>query len=165
MSGFKKASRNSLFISMLIIFAAAQSLFSQEVETRADAEQNIRVFIFNRMFKYISAPVVFISLSEEGKDPSAELLKNFRSMSFPVKKVSLSEKKENDEGLVQVYDKTTGQPGAIVYIDKIEWVSDDEVYVTGGHFRNDKSVSSKRYHLVMKDGKWALKAERPLWIL
>ena len=109
------------------------------------------------------AQVYFLTLGElaqtQSHDPDDAFMRRFLDNKPRVSKRSKSI--ESPEG---VKDMTTGETGLVFNVGAIEWISDEEVQVSGGYFEAGLSASGNTYHLIKKKGVWVVSTEKMHWI-
>ncbi len=115
-------------------------------------ENKIRIAVFEYEIQQHPAAVYFLSVGQPAEDPNAEVMGHFDGRTPPVKPVS--------QGTIgadgALTDSTSGETGVLLRAGAIEWSSKTEADVKGGHMAGMKSASNNTYHVVLKDGEWAV---------
>jgi len=130
----------------------AISILADDV-ARAKAEDDITETTFRYQFLHNAsglqrkARVYFLSIGENGNDPSDEFMKRFADHEPAVRKRSQSK-----GGMVGVAPEF----GLIFRVEKIKWISDTEVEVEGGYYEAGASSSVNTYYLKKERAKWVV---------
>jgi hypothetical protein len=128
-------------------------------------EDEIREAIFRHQFANNRAgakayEALFFLSVEDGSDPTDDFMECFRNAGHRVRKVSQCACSPVDG----VQDKETGEPGVILEVREITWITEDEAEVEGGHYRHGLSSSGNCYRVVREAGRWAVREEGNLWV-
>ena len=150
------------------VFAADKADRLAQVSSPAEIE-DIQETVFRHQFGDDSSTrpspfgVYFLSVTDKhgkGADPSAEFLERFAG--GKVRVVGVSHRKASAEK--GVHDTKTGELGLIYSVDKIRWISKNEVEVTGGYYGAGLAASGNTYTLEKKAGKWVVVKDVLNWI-
>lgn len=97
-------------------------------------------------------------------DPAEALLRRFVGHQPPVKKVSLCRMDVDVQTLNGVTDVETGGPAVIFRVGPLNWASDTEVVLDGGHHFNGLNGSGKTYRVRFQTGAWVVVEAQWRWI-
>lgn len=107
-----------------------------------------------------NAKVYFLSVA--GEKPPVSLMKRFLNHVPSVEDLSQMSNKKEDR--MAVKHRYSGEDGLLFYIDKITWISADEIYVEGGYYANRRSASRNKYYLIRLNGQWIVALDKLLLI-
>ena len=141
-----------------VLFIVILAGCSQSTVDRTKEENRIREAVFEYQMGRYDASIFFLSIGEMAGDPSAEIMSYFEGHVPPVKPAS--------QGIVgggESINDANGETGIIIKAAAIRWISDTEVEVKGGYFANTKDITGDTYHVVLKDGEWAVTKDTVDW--
>jgi len=102
--------------------------------------------------------VLFLSVSEQGDDPSSAVMRRLRNAGLPVKRVS-----QCTTGLGGVKDKTTGENGMIVRVTSIRRRGIFQAEVKGGWYWYGLAARGYTYRVVWV-GTWIVVDRKLNWL-
>jgi len=150
----------------MMLSVAASALAADEV-AKQKAEDDIQEAVFRYMFMHhkasaerLGVKAYYLSLGENEADPSDEFMKRFADNKPPVKKQSEAQA----DAATGVKDRSTGERGYVLRIEKIKWVNDTEVEAEGGYYSSGVSASGNTYYLKKQDGRWIVAKDVMHWI-
>jgi hypothetical protein len=144
-----------LITGLLVLFTSALLGFASDAARESQVD-DVREAVFRYQFDHSDAvKVIFISVGENGGDPSDEFMKRFADHKPPVRKESSSHFVIHKG----VLDKKTGERGVTFFVRHIRWISDTEVEVTGGYFFAELGASVNVYTVKKSDGIWKITKE------
>lgn len=129
---------------------------------RADQEDDIREAVFRWLFDHNASgqqsrvAAYFLDIDAGNGDPSDAFIKRFLDHKPPVRKKSQCIKDPRHG----VLDKTSRKNGLLFYIERIKWLSDAEVEVSGGYYEGPESASTNTYRLKNDGHRWKVTSDR-----
>jgi hypothetical protein len=150
--------KNSLFASRLALSICCAILISCQTMPKAAQEDDIREAVFRFQFQSYDSKwlqtfkVFYLSLGDK-HDPTDDFLQRFKDTNLDVRKASLA-------------DRSAGEikDGLIFYIKEIKWISNKEVQVSGGHFKDGLNGSGRMFQVLREKGKWLVKKDTVIWV-
>ena len=149
-------------ISPLLILAVSPLGFAAD-RPRLAEEEDIREAVFRHQLEFHARDknkIYFLGVGEKAVDASPELMKRFANQRPAVKKASDSQYIQG-KGII---DKKTGERGLALMARTIKWISDTEVEVRGGYFRDEEAAASNTYRVRKQDGRWKVTKDKRNWI-
>jgi hypothetical protein len=134
-------------------------------------EEQVQVLVLERMLKnfgnvapgdeepqanYLATCNSLHLFGADGKpqDPSDKVMAAVKEPAFPIKRYSECVVKTHER--IAVSDRTTGQPGRILWVGRPEWKDDQTVEVSGGVWENLKFGPGEILRIQWKDGRWII---------
>ena len=134
------------------------------------AEAAVTEAVFRHLLRPRSDELVyFLSVgAREDQDPDDAFMRRFAGHQPPVKAASAAmlaaaaNPWQRMPG--QVIDRETGQPGLIVRVTGISWLSDTEARVEASTFAHGLAARGSLYHVVREGERWVVKEVVLDWI-
>jgi hypothetical protein len=140
-----------LLLAPLAISACASAGPAPSSEAQAAATSDIAEAVFRYQFRHNASSLqeradrYCLSLPGE-RSPDAAFLQRFDGNTPPVMGVEECRRQSGKNLLFRV--------------QRLDWRSDDEVWVTGGYWEGNLSSSGESYRVRRKDGKWVVDGAR-----
>ncbi len=138
--------------------------------SRSAYEDDVLEAVFRYQFSHdlsgLQGRATAFFLSVYDRDPSNNLMDRFEGHEPPVKRVSECEisAKARGSSAIHVVDSSTGEPGLIYRVERIQWVSDTEAEVTGGYYAGGRAASGNLYRVVREGEQWVVKEDTLQWV-
>lgn len=148
----KKLSLCAVFLSLaLTSMSCASAGLAPSSEAQSAATSDIAEAVFRYQFRHNASSLqekadrYCLSLPGE-QSPDTAFLQRFERNTPPVVGVDECRRKSGKNLLFR--------------IQKLDWRSDDEVWVSGGYWEGNLSSSGESYRVRRKDGKWVVDGAR-----
>jgi hypothetical protein len=134
--------------------------------TRVDDNTQIRELVFRDLMRGAKPGAVFFLHLGENTDPSKEFLGRFRDLNVQVRKGSQSQFIEPRAGSGEplYYDRTTREPGVLLYVSDLRRLDGGRVGVDGSYYAKALHAYGIEYTFERATTGWKMVRRRKSWV-
>jgi hypothetical protein len=175
------ANRSTTLIGRVGVRAGGRKITRSEVQVRVNVtpaasalaadstDDDIREAVFrhqmglrknapNRMY-FLSVASVASRVAHSYPDPTSSLMQRFKKDRGHVRKASDADYSSGR----RVVDKVFGDPGVILQVGEIKWISSVRVEVEASEYYEFLAASGDLYELELQKGRWVVTDVKPKW--
>jgi hypothetical protein len=152
----------TILVSVMLLGSTPVTLANTSSRSAAD-EDNAREAVIRYLAKDFLDPSATIFVSIDGKAASDEFIKRFQDFKSPVKKDPKTEGFSTDNRTEHLQNKNTKEPGVILNVEKLHWISKSEIEMDGSYSCGAFYSGGSAFRVMRKAGKWIAHPVGPLW--
>jgi len=152
----------TILVSVMLLGSTPVTLANTSSRSAAD-EDNAREAVIRYLAKGFLDPSTTIFVSIDGKAASDEFIKRFQDFKSPVKKDPKTEGFSDENGTGHLQNKNTKEPGVILNVEKLQWISKSEIEMDGSYSCGALCGGGSTFRVVLKAGKWVAHPVGPSW--
>jgi hypothetical protein len=152
-----------IFLVSAIFLANTPIALANSASRSAADEDNAREAVIRDLARDFSDATMTIFVSIDGKAASDQFIQRFRDFKNPVKKDPKTEGFSDENGTGHLQNKSTKEPGVILNVEKLQWISKSEIEMDGSYSCGALCGGGSTFRVVLKAGKWVAHPVGPIW--
>jgi len=152
-----------VFLVSLILLGSTPITLANSGSRSAADEDNAREAVIRDLARDFSDRTLTIFVAVDGKPASDQFIKRFRDFKNPVKKDPKTEGFSDENGTGHLQNKNTKEPGVILNVEKLHWISNSEIELEGSYSCGAFCGGGSAFRVIRKAGKWVAHSVGPMW--